>query len=242
MNNIHKSSFICRMILVLCIVFPSFYSGCIDFNELGNFFDPVLRRADPYISEIVFDDASLREYALSIVQQQDISNKEQMVNTVYRYIVENFNYISDPENEELIRAPIQTINNKGGDCEDLSILLISLLVNLGIKTYLVLSDEHAYALAYDINIDNLWKYVEQSLIAQVEKDSGEDIWQQYQQTFPLKKKEIWYYGGEGNSITESDSFDYINFTYSVDPQNPIDFYVVPSKQDFNNYSDDLPFN
>jgi transglutaminase superfamily protein len=235
-------SLLCRFILILSIIFPSFYAGCIDFNDVGDFFDPVLRRAEPYINEIVYDDASLRNYALSIIQESNSTDKEQIVNMVYRYIVENFQYISDPKNEELIRSPMQTINIKGGDCEDLSILLISLLENLGIKTFLVLTDEHAYALAYDINIGNLWKYVEQSLLEQVEKDSGEDIWQQYQQTFVLKKQQIWYYGGEGNSINESDSFDYINFTYSVDPQRPIDFYVVPKKQDFYNYSDDLPFN
>ena len=220
--------------------FPSL-SGCIDFDDVTNIFDPVIRRADPYIEKISFDDESLKIYALSIIKEINASNKEAIVTAIYRHIVENYSYISDPNDKELIRSPQETIHLKGGDCEDLSILLISLLENINIKTYLILTDDHAYALAYDINIDKLWSYVETALINQVEKDSGEQIRQKYQQTFPLRKHQIWYYGGEGNSITESESFDYINFTYSVQPKRPIDFYIVPSRQDFLNYSDNKPF-
>jgi hypothetical protein len=230
-----------KIILIIVILITPVFSGCMDSGNPLDFFDPVLRRADPYLKEIEIDNQDLKDYALFIIKDINNEDREQVITAIYRYIVEHFDYISDPADQELIRSPSETITNKGGDCEDLSILLISLLENLGFKTYLVLTDEHAYALAYDVNIDNLWKYVEQSLLAQVEKDSGKQIRQYYHQTFTLKKRQIWYYGGEGNLVNDSDSFDYINFTYHVDPQRPIDYYVVPTKQDFYNFSDNLPF-
>ena len=50
---------------------------------------------------------------------------------------------------ELFFLKIEEIG--GGDCEDLTILLNSYLENLGIETYLVLTDNHAYTLACDID-------------------------------------------------------------------------------------------
>lgn len=227
--------------IIILLIVPMF-SGCTQLEDAMNFFDPVLRRAEPYISKVKFDDPNLRDEALRIIQEANATDKEGYITAIYRYIVENYQYISDPEDEELIRSPKQTMNIHGGDCEDLSILLMSLLENIGIKTYLVLTEKHAYALAYDVDINNLWKKVETTLIQQVEKDSGEAITQTFKDTITLKGKQIWYYGGEGNLLADSESFDYINITYDVESPRSIDFYVVSAKQDFHDYSADKPFN
>jgi len=87
--------------------------------------DPIIQRAEPYISEIVFDDINLRKQAASIVSECPSGDKECQVNKLYRYIVENYNYYSDPRSGEFIQSPSETMNIKGGDCEDLTILLIS---------------------------------------------------------------------------------------------------------------------
>jgi len=230
------------IIVIAGIIFLSHgLTGCIESSDLTNFFDKELRRAQPYIEKVVFDDPDLLEYALTICKNCTFSDTEQIINTLYRHVVEKYTYFSDPEEKELIRSPQQTISAGGGDCEDLSILLMSLLENLGIKTYLVLTPDHAYALAYDVSINNLWVYVEQSLINQVEKDSGENLRQIYTDTFILNKRQVWYYGGDGEDINQSESFDYLNITYHITSDRPITYYMVPSKQDFHDYADKKPF-
>jgi transglutaminase-like putative cysteine protease len=163
------------------------FSGCTQLEDLFGLGDPVLRRAEPYINKIIYEDENITDYALSIIKNCSTNNKECQITAIYRHIVENYEYVSDPGDKELIRTPFETINLKGGDCEDLSILLNSLLESIGIKTFLVLTDSHAYSLAYDVDINNLWNYVEQSLISQVEKDSGDKIWAYYNDTFNIDR-------------------------------------------------------
>jgi hypothetical protein len=229
------------IITVITILILPVLSGCIDFSDTLSFFDKELRRAEPYIEKVLFNDDEVLMYALEICQNCTFTDNEQIITTVYRHIVEEYSYISDPEDNELIRGPLQTKNLKGGDCEDLSILLMSLLENLGIKTYLVLTENHAYALAYDVDIDNLWGYVEQSLIKQVEKDSGENLKQHYKDTFVLKRHQFWYYGGEGDPLNQSKSFDYLNITYTISSSRPMNMYVVPSKDEFDHMTNDEDF-
>ncbi len=204
-------------------------SGC---NELFEQIevDPVLQGAEPYLNKIVLNDIDLRAYANSIVKNCTAGDRECQVNALYRHIVENFNYLSDPVGVELIQSPQETIDIGGGDCEDLSILLISLLENIGIKAYLVLTEDHAYALAYDINARELWNYVEPSLLEQVENDLGESIRQTHEQSFVLEGGHNWYYGGNGSSL--KDYFNYLNISYSIDSNQPLHLYVVPSRDDF----------
>jgi transglutaminase-like putative cysteine protease len=120
-----------------------------------------VRLAKPYIEKIVVSDDELRELAGAIVE--DYNDNEGKVNAVYRYIVEDFTYVADPEHTESIQSPFETLNLQRGDCEDLAILACSLLENIGIKTYLVLTEDHAYALVSGINSDSLWEYINKSL-------------------------------------------------------------------------------
>ena len=120
---------------------------------------------------------------------------------------------------------------EGGDCEDLTILLNSLLENIGIVTYLVLTDTHAYSLAYDVDPDGFWPYIEVSLIGQVEKDFGKDIEQTFEQTFVLEGGYNWYYGKNGSTF-EGTGIEYMDIFYDVESDQPLHFYVVPSEEDF----------
>jgi hypothetical protein len=213
------------LIMILSLILTS---GC--FDSISNFdFDNVVRRANPYLNKIEVDNQSLHDYAFSIIQECQTQESACILNKIYRHIVENFQYISDPEGEEVIRSPFDTIKIKGGDCEDLSILLISLLENIGITSYLVLTDTHAYALAVEINPNELWPYVEESLLQQFEKDNDKTIRQYFSDTIEVGAG--WYYGGDGSNL--SDSFESLTFTYTVTSSRPIDFFVVPSYEDFN---------
>ena len=195
--------------------------------------DPIVQRAEPYIEKIVTDDAELRDYANSLITDCGSEDRECQINAIYRYIVENYNYVSAPMDVESIQTPQETIQLKEGDCEDLSILICSLLENIDIKTYLVLTEDHVYSLAYNVDPEKLWDYVKQSLISQVERDWGENISQTYEETFDLNPGYIRYYGaGEGQSL--GGYIDYLNIEYYIDSLQPLHFYIVHSYSDLEN--------
>ena len=204
--------------------------------------DEVIEHAQPYLQKVALEDMGLRSYAASIASGCPSGEKECQLNKVYRHIVEGFNYYNDPRNKELIQTPYETIKIKGGDCEDLTILLNSLLENIGIKTYLVLTEQHAYSLACDINSEKLFPYIRKSIAEQISKDyslsreiitEDEDIFelQQKQQAFALKSGHIFYYGNQEEQSL-SNFTDYLNIKYSVSSEKPIDVYVVPSLEDY----------
>ena len=205
--------------------------------------DPVIQNAEPYVSKIVFDDINLRTQAASIVRGCPSGDKECQVNKLYRYVVENYDYYSDPRSREFIQSPSETMNIKGGDCEDLTILIISLLENLGIKTYLVLTENHASCLACGVDTEDLWQYIQESIVTQASKDldQKEDmkvviengnlfVVEEKQQTFVLKEGHTFYYGGDGSEFTSP--IEYMNIKYDISSSQPLTIYVVSSRAEF----------
>jgi hypothetical protein len=194
-----------------------------------------VRLAKPYIEKIVVDDDELKELANAIVE--DYSDKEGEVNAIYRYIVEDFTYIADPEYTESIQSPFETLEIKAGDCEDLAILACSLLENAGIKTYLVLTEDHAYALVAGINSDNLWEYISKSLEEQYVEEP--DVVSSVDETLQLSAGSAYYYGGDGTTFpidaaTVGDSvvkIESLEIDYSVSSSEPVNIYVLPSSKE-----------
>jgi len=205
-----------------------------------------VRRAKPYIEKIVVDDPELRELAGALVR--DCPDDECKVNAIYRYIVEDFSYISDPENTELVRSPFQTLELKGGDCEDLAVLACSLLENAGVRTYLTLTEDHAYALVSGINPDNLWKYINKSLEEQFITDH--DMASSLDETFQLRAGYAYYYGGDGRAFpiqvaTFGDSvvkIQSLEIDYAISSSQPVNVYVLRSRDEFDNLVHGKRFN
>jgi hypothetical protein len=197
-----------------------------------------VRLAKPYIDKIVVDDGELRELAGALVQ--GYPDKEGKVNAIYRYIVENFIYVADPEDTEFIQSPFVTWDLKAGDCEDLAILACSLLENIGIRTYLVLTEDHAYALVSGINPDNLWEYIHESLEEQFVEDHN--MVSSIAQAFQLESGYVYYYGGDGRvfpieAATFGDSvvkIESLEIDYSVLASEPVNIYMLPSEDEFDN--------
>ncbi len=200
--------------------------------------------AEPYIDPIETNNMEIRKQATSIVKDCPTNNKECFANEVYRYVVENFNYYPDPRMDELIQTPHETLDIKGGDCEDLTILLNSYLENLGVETYVVLTDTHAYSLACDINIDSLSEYIQESLIKQIARDLGKEedldviinkkeiyFLNEVNQEFDLDEGEIYYYGGDGSKLEYP--IEQLDIEYSISSSEPVDIYIVPTQEDFN---------
>ena len=224
--------------IIIIILFISNISiGCLEYFENINE-DPIILRAKPYIDKIEVNNSFIKNYAYSIIKNINDS-REHLINTVYRFIVDNFQYIEDPAEIELIKTPLETINDKGGDCEDLTILLNSLLENIDIKTFIVMNETHAYSLVCDVDINIIWKEIENSFIGIIEDKWGEKIYSVYNDTFILKSKEIWYYGGNGSYF--NNYIDYLNISYDILSDYPVNLYLVPSSSDFENLSNDKEF-
>jgi len=67
---------------------------------------------------------------------------------IFLFVRDNFDYVRDPSFFEYVKGPIESLNNQGGDCDDASILLASLLGSIGVKTRLVFVPGHVYIEAY----------------------------------------------------------------------------------------------
>jgi len=201
--------------------------------------DPIIFRAEPYLNKIVYEDIELRSLASSVTKGCISGDKECQLNRVYRYVVDNYDYYSDPRSNEFIQSPTDTMKVQGGDCEDLTIFMSSLLENIGFKTYLVLTDSHAYSLACGVDPDNLWEYIEQSILETVSLKLGDDseydveinsgevfLKRNVEQTIALNPGNIWYYGGGGSIFT--DPIQYMDIGYSISSSTPLNIYFVPS--------------
>ena len=223
---------LCGVAIVLAVIASSL--TC----QIGEIEPYEVRLAKPYIEKIIVDDAELRELASAIVQ--GYPDKEGKVNAVYRFIVENFTYIADPEDGESIQSPYETLDVKGGDCEDLTILACSLLENMGIRTYLVLTRNHAYALVSGIDPESLWTYINESLQEQFVEDH--DMVSAMDEELELRAGYVYYYGGNGtafpievaafgDSVVKIESLE---IDYSVSSSKPVNIYILPSRDEFDN--------
>ena len=67
--------------------------------------------------------------------QKNRQNPITIAETFYRFIADSITYICDPlhSNHERIQYPLELLKTKCGDCEDLSILMVTLLRSVGIS-------------------------------------------------------------------------------------------------------------
>ena len=229
-------------ILILAILL----AGCTDYvdrvrDQFTQINDPALGKSEPYTRLIDTENASLRAMAVSIVGGGD---KEYQVNKLYRYVVEQYSYYNDPRGRDYIQPPYETIAIRGGDCEDLSILLCSLLENVGIRNYLVLTDDHAYCLASGVDIARLRGYAQQALLEQMANDynakSGDKAMiardgklytlEEGHETTTIKSGYVWYFGGNGSKL--GDPIQSMDCQYEVESSSPLTVYYVPSSSDY----------
>ena len=63
------------------------------------------------------------------------------------FVSNEIHYVSDPEDGfEHAKKPINTLIAGGGDCEDQTLVLCSMLETVGVKTYVAFTDDHVFAL------------------------------------------------------------------------------------------------
>jgi len=193
--------------------------------------DPFIAYATPFIQKVVIDDSELYAYAYNLINDFDASSRECRVNALYRDVLKNYTCLAAPLSNESVQTPQETIQKKQGTCEDLSILLCSLLFTIGIPSYLVFTDDHVYALAYDVDTDALWQVAEQSLIRQVEGIFGEPMYQPVVQSLVLPPAGLMYIGGDANKTFDG-LIDSMTIEYTVQSDQSFDLFIVPTQLEF----------
>jgi hypothetical protein len=225
--------------LFLGSVFIYFYVSNLDRNLL---------RAEPYLDEIVFEDSSLKMLALNYTTRcssQDVSCK---VNSIYRGVVTSKEYFSDIEGQEVIKSPFETLEQNGGDCEDLAILVASLLENLNVTTYLVLTENHAYALACGVDLEKTKEYGQESLkeiyAEKIENETNLEVSLVDGEIFvaSVREDELNLKSGELIYFSSGKREGYMNLDYFFDSKDSFNFYVVLSKEEVENFISGKRFN
>jgi hypothetical protein len=109
----------------------------------------------PAIKRIVAENypavAELAEYLRDTTEEETFRN-------IWNYVKEKIRYQNDERGKEQLRTPQRTIADKTGDCDDMSILISSMLINLGCSHELYVTAykqkdqwQHIYPVAYDRN-------------------------------------------------------------------------------------------
>lgn len=168
-----------------------------------------------YLDAVITENIDLRDIATSIISDCPHADTDCQINEIYRNVVENYKYYGDPRANEFIQDPFETIKVKGGDCEDLAILISSLLENIGIKTYLVFTENHAYGLACGVDLAHLQEEIVDSMN---EEANIRD------ETISVPARSARYYGGDGTEAEYP-----FEIKYEVSSDKAINVHVVPSQ-------------
>ncbi len=218
--------------LFLSLLFIFYYFYSLDLNLL---------KAEPYVEKILFDEPYFKnlaeEYTLGCVE----SDTSCLVNKIYEAVISNNHYDLDPNGTELIRTPFETLSRAGGDCEDLAILAATLLENLNITTYLVLTSNHAYALACGVVREKILDYSVKSLkevyVKQFNNKSKDFYFlKEGEIYFKSKyKKEVNLAPNEIAYIKGSEEHGIFDINFSLDSESEFEFYILNSEKEVKNF-------
>lgn len=119
----------------------------------------------PYVENVQIKNQNLLNQVKPYISDCKPNDITCYVYSSYQAVTKNLSYKSDPYagGRDYIRSPQETIANKGGDCEDLTGVLVSFLANLKVDSYVVMTSDHAYAMACDVAPKVLQNYVDVSM-------------------------------------------------------------------------------
>jgi hypothetical protein len=94
----------------------------------------------------------VRNFALTLVKNNDHVSK---IKDISSWVQSNIVYVSDPSGRDYVASPQETLNARHGDCEDYSVLISSLLEDVGEDAIVVLmsSPDSAHAEAF-VRVDD----------------------------------------------------------------------------------------
>jgi hypothetical protein len=187
--------------------------------------DPLLRYR-PYLEKIAVPSIPIRTLAYEKIKGCPPGDLTCAAIQLYRFVQKDLGYIRDPAARELIQSPDETLRVGAGDCEDLAILLASLLENVGMPTYLVFTSDHAYTLACNVDIDQV-----RPTMSRLYTSPRQERRMQETHSIPSHSFKSWHF-----SFPEATALHYsINATQSVD------WVLVPSKDDTVAFGQNKPY-
>lgn len=99
-----------------------------------------------YLSRIDYRDEQINILATRLVVDAR-DNDVAKTRAILDFVSNEINYVSDPDDgAEYAKKPINTLIAGGGDCDDQTLLLCSMLETVGLKTYIAFTDDHVFAL------------------------------------------------------------------------------------------------
>lgn len=181
-----------------------------------------LKVAIPYVANVQVQDAGLLKVVRPYVKECVPRDTTCLIYNSYKSVIEKLSYKNDPYSGggDFIRTPRQTLKDKGGDCEDLTGVLVSFLANLKIESYVLMTQDHAYAMACGVDSKRLQQYIRNGLTRSVSKTEKVNL--KYGQT------ELYYFGLSGGIPSGK-----IKWHFSVKGQHPFNFLVTPGKVTIN---------
>lgn len=113
-----------------------------------------------YLQRVDSRDPSVNTLASRLVESCDSKDRLCEATKILSFVTDRIKYRSDPlarpMEGDYPKPPKQTLEATAGDCEDKSILLLSLLGSIGIPGYMVFEEGHAHALVcFERPIDEL---------------------------------------------------------------------------------------
>lgn len=99
-----------------------------------------------YLNKVDYRDEQLNLLAIRTVA--DTGDDElAKAKALLDFVSNEIHYVSDPnDGVEFVRDPVTTIISGGGDCEDQTVVLCSMLESVGVKTYMAFTPDHVFAL------------------------------------------------------------------------------------------------
>ncbi|MEA2069614.1 MAG: transglutaminase-like domain-containing protein, partial [Verrucomicrobiota bacterium] len=99
-----------------------------------------------YLNKVDYRDPQINMVAIRTVAGS-ADDALQKTRDILRFVSNDIHYVSDPaDGVEYAKDPVSTIISGGGDCEDQTVVLCSLLESVGVKTFMAFTAEHVFAL------------------------------------------------------------------------------------------------
>lgn len=108
-------------------------------------------RDDPhrdYLAAVDARDPEINVLASRLVKGCAVRDQACEADSIARFVADRIDYRNDPDGgRDYIKPPRQTLAATAGDCEDKTILAVSLLETLGIRSVMVFEPGHVYPMA-----------------------------------------------------------------------------------------------
>lgn len=104
-----------------------------------------------YLQAVDHRNPTLNQRATEVARGCGGADSVCVASRIVDYVTSQFEYRSDPvpvlSEGDYVKTPEQTIAAKAGDCDDLTVLTVSMLGTVGIRSYMVFEPGHTYPLA-----------------------------------------------------------------------------------------------